>query len=161
MEYILFVSGDSIFGSRTILIPEKEFVLSRSAEYEIMKNFSSKNQIFTARGHKYIVENFLERIWHKSYGILEKREYTSICEKIHYYIDDFPFEVRDKDKAWRFHSIINLYTDLNTLEAYTSILNSRNHHHKIVNSFVYMDVSDVCEYKNITEMLNHVELKNF
>ena len=159
MEYILFVSQDSIFGSRTMLIPEKAFVKARGAEYEIMKECSLKNQVFTARGYKYIVENFLERTWHKSYGVLEKRDYTIICETLHYYIDDFPFEVSNKDKSWRYQSIINLYADLNALESYTSILNS--HHYKIINSFIYMDVSDVCEYKNITDLLTHVHLKNF
>lgn len=161
MEYILFVSQDSIFGSRTMLIPEKAFVKARSSEYEIMKECSLKNQVFTARGYKYIVENFLERMWHKSYGVLEKRDYTIICETLHYYIDDFPFEVSNKDKSWRFQSVINLYADLNALESYTSILNFHSKDYRIVNSFVYMDVSDVCEYRNITDLLIQIDLKNF
>ena len=159
MKYILFVSGDLIYGSRTILIPESEFVIARGAEYEIMKECSLKNQVFTCRGHKYIVENFLERMWHKSYGILEKREYTSICELLYYYIDDFPFDIQHRDKTWRYQSIINLFTDLNPIESYMAILNLKQYH--IVNSFIYMDLSDVCEYRNITDLLTKIDLKNF
>lgn len=158
MEYILFVSQNSIFGSRTMLIPEKAFAAARGEEYEIMKQSSLKSQVFTARGEKYIVENFLERFWHKSYGVLEKKEYTSICEKIHYYIDDY-IHSDNKDKVWRFQSIINLFTDLNALESYSSILNIKKY--KIVNSFLYMDVSDICEYKNITELLTQIDVRNF
>jgi hypothetical protein len=152
------VSQDSIFGSRTILIPEKEFLMTRFEEYEIMKNCSLKNQVFTARGKKYIVENFLEKKWNKTYGVLEKREYTGICEKLHYYIDDYPIQVNDKDKLWYSNSIINLFTDLNAFESYLSILNLKQYH--ISNSFLYLDLSDVCEYRNITEMLSHIEFKN-
>jgi hypothetical protein len=158
MEYILFVSQDSIFGSRTILIPKNPFLEVRKSEYEIMKEYSLKNQVFAAGGCKYIVENFLEKIWNKNYGMLEKNEYTDICEKLHYYIDDYPFEIKSKDRIWRTQSIINL-SSLNALESYSDILSSKEY--AIIDSFVYMDLSDVCAYKNITDMLNHTNFKNF
>lgn len=158
MDYILFVSQDSIYGSRTILIPKDEFLLSRKNEYETMKKYSIRNNIFTVKEKKYIVENFLERNWNNKIGMLEKTEYTSICEKLYYYIDNWQTHIDEKDEIWYRNSIINLYADYDPFTAYVRILNIRDYN--IINSFLYADLDDITHYDSITELLKDIELKN-
>ncbi len=158
MDYILFVAEDSIYGSRTILIPKDEFLETRKSEYEIMKRCSVRNNIFTVKDKKYIVENFLEKNWNNTSGSLRKKEYTLICEKLYYYIDEYQIAIDPKDAKWYRNSIINLYTDYDPFTAYVRILNIREYN--IINSFIYMDLGNIIHYDSIVDLLKDVEVKN-
>ena len=159
MDYILFVTEDSIYGSRTMLIPKDEFLQTRNKDYEIMKKYSLRNNIFTVKDNKYIVENFLERKWNNKIGMLEKKEYTAICEKLYYYIDEWQTCIDPKDENWYRNSIINLYTEYDPFTAYIRILNLRQYN--IINSFLYMDIDNSTHYDSITDLLKDIDLKNF
>lgn len=159
MDYILFVAEDSIYGSRTILIPKDEFLQTRKNDYEIMKKCSLRNNIFTVKDNKYIVENFLERKWNNTIGMLDKKEYTPICEKLYYYIDEWQTCIDPKDEKWYRNSIINLYTEYDPFTAYIRILNIREYN--IINSFLYMDLNDMIYHDNISDLLKDIDLKNF
>lgn len=145
--YILFVGQEANFQSRSILIPYKEFVSVRSADYEILKKYSHKNVVFNLddkysdkySDKYYTVDNLLVQNILPN-GYIEKTEYTSICSSLIFYAEHSDFCDKE-DKIWIEKSKFHLCKGFNHIKNHCILLHNILHKNKlnIIDSFLCLE----------------------
>src|SRR5665647_2208346 len=106
-EYILFIGQEANFGTRTILIPKKEFLQVRKEDFIFLQTSSQKNVII----NEVQIENLLPQtiIWEGNYGTLKIEPYTNICETLKNYANGEDYCNNGRDKIWYEKSILGYH----------------------------------------------------
>ncbi len=148
-DYILFVSQDANFQSRTMLIPIVEFLKVRSDDYKILKSSSIKNKNFTLNKKEYIVDNLLIINYvniEGSENIFTQTDtnYNLVCNELRSYADGMDNECYYymKDKPWYDLAITNLCGGFNHIYNYKKCKEITKHKNKeinIVDSFLVLE----------------------
>ncbi len=148
-DYILFVSQDANFQSRTMLIPIIEFLKVRDDDYKILKSSSIKNKKFTLNKKEYIVDNLLIIDYINVEGCdniftQTNKEYNLVCNELRSYADGMDNECYFymKDKIWYDLSITNLCGGFNHIYNYKTCKEIKKYKNKeinIVDSFLVLE----------------------
>lgn len=142
-EYILYLGQEGNFQTRSMLIPAKEFLESRSDTYDLLKKYSSKNYKFVIDGVDHIVDNLLviNYIYKDGIGKADQTEYNQICHQLTSYADgmdnDHYFDMRDK--IWYDNAIINLCSGFNHIKNYHQCKAELMAKYKIIDSFLVLE----------------------
>ncbi len=121
-DYILYVSQEANFQSRSMLIPAQTFVTT--AEYALLKEHAKPCTLRT-NGQKYVVDHLLlnNYVWEGWCGTCEKTSYTDVCHMLTGYADgmyDDPFDDGIVVEPWYPKAITNVCNGFNHLKNYTT-----------------------------------------
>jgi len=146
-DYILYVSQQGNFQSRSMLIPMLEFLKVRNEDYNLLKRSSIKNHKFTLDNEEYIVDNLIlnnyENVNENSYTQTDS-EYRILCNHLISYADgmDDDWYFKMKDKAWYDLAITNLCRGFNHIYNYKmckEITEYKDKQINIVDSFLVLE----------------------
>jgi hypothetical protein len=146
-NYILYVTSDANFQTKSMLIPFAEFIKARSEDYELLVTASIRNYKFNIDGEEHIIDNLLcqNYIWTKNMGVAEKHSHTETCNQLFAYADGFDGHFNLEDKAWYDSAMINLCKGFNHIKNYTKLKQMTHHKGKpvnIINSFLLLELKD-------------------
>lgn len=142
-KYILYVGQEANFQSRSMLIPAKLFIEARPEWYEILKKHTIKNVKFgEIQIDNLLVVNY---IFDNGIGVLEKTEYSEICQMLTHYADglDDDCYLNMIDKKWYDLAQCNLCGGFNHSKNYQTI-KDKCHQNNIVllDSFLVLESDD-------------------
>ena len=149
MNYILFIGQEGNFQSRSILIPEKEFIEYNNDTYTLLKSKSIKNHVFSIDDDDYMIDNLLIQDY-KIEGSMGKpvmTKYSEICWKLANYADgmeeDHYFDI--KDKHWYDKSITNICGGFNHIKNYKKcrmMTTVKGKEINIVDGFLFLEATN-------------------
>jgi len=154
-NYILFIGQESNFGSRSMLIPAKEFLglETRKKDYETLKKYSKKVKFIT-NSKEYIVDNtlILNIKWEKkenntSIGSFDKTEYSKICHELIQYANCWEKNIYSKieDKIWVDGAILDICDSFDNIQDYIKCRQMNEYNNKkinIIDSFLVLESDD-------------------
>lgn len=147
-DYILFISQEGNFQSRSMLIPAQEFLKVRQEDYDLLKR-SSSSYTFKIDNTEYVVDNLLLQnyIWTKNFGTSERHEYTELCGTLTWYACDAEKNCysKMKDKEWFDSAICNISRGFNHVKNYSELKNMKEYKGKpinIIDSFLVLELRD-------------------
>lgn len=122
LDYILYLSQEACFQTRSILIPAAAFITARNTDYETMKAAARKNHKFVIDGEEYVIDNLLIQNykWVGNHGTQEIFTHTKICNDLLWYADrrEADCYIEMCDKLWCDLSVAGFCSDFNHIKNY-------------------------------------------
>ena len=144
-NYILFIIQDANFQSRSMLVPEKEFLEIRKEDFETLKKYS-KTVTLSDGSNEYQIDNLLVQNFTRkgNFGKPENHEYSYFYFCLQGYADglDEGCYYGKKDHEWYDKAIINFCEGFNHIKNYCQAKTFKTIDNKpinIVESFLLLE----------------------
>lgn len=164
-DYILFILQDANFQTRSMLVPKKEFLEVRQADFDILK----RNAITVDLPDGQKIDNLLIQnfIWENNLGIPEEYEWSAAAVDLLMYASEFLHNYECNDDVWYKKSFFDFCDGFNDLQNYLrakKITELRDKQINVTDSFLILE-SDNGQmehkpYDTVEEMLTSLYLTN-